>query len=134
LVRVAFAVEHGVTGVEDDVGDEVGLLLVLLDRVAFASAVALPVDVARVVAGDVLAVLHELDGEALERTLVLADAQPLDDAAGLQAQRGGAVEDFRVQRKRHANSEEIEPRKTRKTRKKTKTKGGGEAFCCLGLL
>ena len=50
--------------VEQDVADEVGFLLVLLDGVALGPAVALPVDVADVVAGDVLAVLDELDGEA----------------------------------------------------------------------
>ena len=65
--------------------DEVRLLLVLLDGVALGAAVALPVDVADVVAGDVLAVLDELDGEAAERALVVADAQALDDGAGLQA-------------------------------------------------
>ena len=82
LVGVAFAVEHRAAGVEQDVADEVGLLLVLLDGVAFGAAVALPVDVADVVAGDVLAVLDELDGEAAERALVVADAQALDDGRG----------------------------------------------------
>ena len=76
------AVEHRLAGVEQDVADEVGLLLVLLDRVAFGAAVALPVDVADVVAGDVLAVLDELDREAAERALVVADAQALDDRRG----------------------------------------------------
>ena len=97
LFVVAVAVEHRPAGVEQDVADEVGLLLVLLDGVAFGAAVALPVDVADVVAGDVLAVLHELDGEAAERALVVADAQALDDGAGLQAQSLGAGEDVGLQ-------------------------------------
>src|SRR5262249_54776275 len=102
--RRAVTVEHGVAGVEDDVGDEVGLLLVLLDGVALGPAVALPVDVADVVAGDVLAVLDELDGEAAEGALVLADAQAFDDAARLEAQGGGAGEDVGVEGQRHQNS------------------------------
>ena len=72
--------------------DEVRFLLVLLDGVAFAAAVALPVDVADVVAGDVFAVLDELDGEALVRALVVADAQALDDLPGLQAEGFGTGE------------------------------------------
>ena len=74
-------------------GGEVGLLLVLLDRVAFGPAVAFPVDVADVVAGDVLAMLDELDGEPAERRLVVADAQALDDGTGLDAEGLGAGKD-----------------------------------------
>ena len=78
-------------------GGEVRLLLVLLDRVALAAAVAFPVDVADVVAGDVFAVLDELDGEAAIGTFVIADAQPLDEGARLDAQRLGAGDDFGVE-------------------------------------
>src|SRR5262249_39010698 len=42
-------------------------------------------------------VLHELDGEATEGALVVADAQALDDGAGLQAQGLGAGDDVRGQ-------------------------------------
>src|SRR5947209_4063158 len=70
-------------------GREVRLLLVLLDRVAFRPAVALPIDVPNVVAGNVFAVLHELDREAAIGALVIADAQALDDGAGFDAERLG---------------------------------------------
>jgi hypothetical protein len=66
------------------VAGKVRFLFVLLDGVALGAAVALPVDVLDIVAGDVLAVLDELDGEAAEGALVVADAQALDDGAGLQ--------------------------------------------------
>ena len=93
LLASPVAVLHRLGAVEQDVGGEVRFLLVLLDRVAFGAAVALPVDVADVVAGDVLAVLDELDGEAAERALVVADAQALDDRAGLDPEGFGAGED-----------------------------------------
>ena len=77
---------------------EVRFLLVLLDRVALAAAVALPVDVANIVARHIFAMLHELDGEAAKRRLVIADAQTFDDGPGFDAQRLGAAKNARVVR------------------------------------
>ena len=53
---------------------------------AAGAAVDLPVDVLDVVAGDVLAVLGELDGEAVVGALVHAREVALDDQPGLQLQ------------------------------------------------
>ena len=60
-LAAAQAVVHRGAGVQEDVGAEVGLLLVLLDVVAVAAAPGDPVEVPHVVAGDVLAMLGELD-------------------------------------------------------------------------
>src|SRR5262249_25926743 len=94
LVGPAFAVEHRTAGVEQDVADEIRLLLVLLDGVTLGAAVALPVDVAQIVARHILAVLDELDRKAAIRALMIADAQTLDDGARLEAERLGAGDDI----------------------------------------
>ena len=62
---IGAAVGHGGGGVEADGGAEVGFLFVLLDVVAVGAGEDGPVEVFEFVAGDVLAVLGELDGEAL---------------------------------------------------------------------
>jgi len=80
------AVAHGGGGVEQEVGPEVGLLLVLLDVEAVAFGEDLPVQVPRVDAGGVLAVLGELDGEPPVRRPVLAGVEPLDDESCGQAE------------------------------------------------
>jgi len=49
------------------------------------------------VAGDVLAMMGELGGEASKRTLVYPDAEALDDLAGHQAHRAQLPDDLRVQ-------------------------------------
>ncbi len=64
FVGALAAVAHRVAGIEQQVTGEVGFLFVLFDGVAVGAAVTFPVDVPDVVAGDVLAVLDELDGEA----------------------------------------------------------------------
>src|SRR5262249_40290752 len=55
---------HGARRINEDKQVEVGLLLVLLQVELVGAAVDLPVEVADVVAGDVGAVLGELDAEA----------------------------------------------------------------------
>src|SRR5262249_5927187 len=90
LVGRPVAVLHRLGAVEEDVGREIRLLLVLLDRVPLGPAVALPVNVPDVVPGDVFTVLYELDGEPAERRLVIADAQALDDGSRLYAERFGS--------------------------------------------
>ena len=78
------------------VRDEVRLLLVLLDVVAVGFPVDPPVQVAEIVAGGVLAVLGELDGEAFVRAAVQAGNEPLDRLAGLPHHQGVvlAIESF----------------------------------------
>ena len=85
-MRVAGAVAHRLAGVDEQPRDEVRLLLVLLEVVALGAAVDLPVDVLDVVAGGVLAVLGELDGEPVPRAAVPAGEVALDDLPGLQLQ------------------------------------------------
>ena len=73
-------VAHGVGAVDQQVGDDVGLLLVLLDDVLVGPAEHLVVEPAGVVAGDVGAVLDELDAETpAERAAVVAGQVAVDD-------------------------------------------------------
>jgi hypothetical protein len=62
--------------------------------VAFGAGVHLPVDVPGVVAGGVLAVLGELDGEPVPRAAVAAGQIPLHHLLGVQLQAVDAGEDF----------------------------------------
>src|SRR5581483_4223199 len=53
------------------------------------------------VAGDILAVLDELDREAAVGAAVVADAEALDDRSGLQAERLGARDEVGLEEGRH---------------------------------
>ena len=72
-------VGHRAAHVEQDMSLEVRLLLILLDVEAIGAAEHLPVNILDVIAGHVLAVLGELDAEALERASVQSRDKPLDD-------------------------------------------------------
>ena len=97
LGDVAFGgVGHGLAGIEQDVGEEVGFLLVLLEVVLVGLGPDFPVDVADVVALRVLAVLGELDGEAVVGALVEAGDEALDDQAGLEVESFEASEHLRI--------------------------------------
>ena len=74
--------------VHDQVAGDVRLGLELLDVVLVGLGVDVPVEVLEVVAGDVLAVLGELDREALERAGVQAGQEALDDELGPQVEPG----------------------------------------------
>src|SRR5688572_188867 len=63
---------------------EVGLLFVLLDEMLVRSRVDLPVQRRQVVTRQVLAVLGELDAEALVGAAVQPAEKPLDDRARLE--------------------------------------------------
>ena len=76
---------------------EVGLFLELLDVVAIASRVDLPVDRREIVAGNVLPVLGELDAEPLERAAVQAGEHAFDDRARLELERAEARHDRGVE-------------------------------------
>ena len=67
LRDAARGVCHRSADVDEQLAVKVGFLFELLDVVAVAPRVDLPVHRGEVVAGDVLAVLGELDAEALER-------------------------------------------------------------------
>ena len=94
----AAAVGHAGAGVEDDGAAEVGLLLVAFDGVPVGPGEGPPVEPFEVVAGGVLAVVGELDGEAVERAAVQAGDAALDDPLGAEAQRDDLGEDGGVKR------------------------------------
>ena len=87
LRHLGAAVVHRRAAVDQQVHHHIGVLLILLDVVAVGAAEHLPVEVPRIVAHGVLAVLRELDGEALEGRAVVAHAIALHDRAREQAQR-----------------------------------------------
>ena len=79
FVLFTFTVPHRVAGIDEKVSDVIRFLFVLLDRISLVAAVSFPVDVFDVVAGNVFASLHELDGETAKRTFMIADAETLND-------------------------------------------------------
>ena len=56
---------HGSGGIEQEDGAEIGFLFVLFDDVAVGAGEDLPVEVFEFIAGGVLAVLDEFDGQAV---------------------------------------------------------------------
>ena len=84
-------------GVDDEVGAEVGLLLEALHVVLVELALGLPVEVAQLVAGRVLAVLGELDRLPVVGRAVEAGEHALGDRADAQLQAAELGEDGGVQ-------------------------------------
>ncbi len=81
--------------VEQDVGTEVGFELVFLDVEAVGAAEDLPVDVPQVVAGDVLAVLGELDAVAVVGAAVHSGDESGNHRARPQVESAQPRENFR---------------------------------------
>src|ERR1019366_4607921 len=79
-------VRHAAAGIDEKVGVEIGFLFVLLDVVAVGLAEDAPVNVANLVAGVILAMLGELDTEALVGTFMHAAQEAGDDVARNEAQ------------------------------------------------
>jgi len=75
----ARAVRHGAARVEKDDGSDVRLLLVAFDVVAVHTPQDFPIQVAQVIAWRVLAMLDELDAEAVARAPVLAGQEAVND-------------------------------------------------------
>lgn len=84
LVVVEGAVLHGTGTIEEQVATEVGFVLELLDVMAVGPGEDPPVEMARIIAGGVLAILGELDGEAVVRAAMEAGPESLDDGAGAE--------------------------------------------------
>ena len=93
----AAAVAHRLADVHDQRRPQVGLGLELLDVKAVGLAPDLPVEVAEVVAADVLAVLDELDRVAEEPAFVHAGDEPLDHLLGAEVEPAGAGDCRRVE-------------------------------------
>ena len=98
LARPARPVRHRPADVDQQVTVEVGFLLELLDVVPIAAREDLPVDRREIVAADVLAVLGELDAEALERAAVEARQEAFDDRLRLELERAEARDDGGVEK------------------------------------
>ena len=98
VIGARAAIAHRPADVEQQVAVEVGLLLELLDVVAVAARVDLPVERRQIVAGQVLAVLGELDAEALERAAVQARQEALDDRPRLQLERAEPRDDRGIEK------------------------------------
>ena len=94
---LAIRVAHRAAQVHHQVAGDVGLGLELLDVVLVGLGVDQPVDVLRVVAGGVLAVLAELDRKAVKRAGVQALQKALDDELRAQVEPRDLADDFRLQ-------------------------------------
>jgi hypothetical protein len=84
LVVVEGAVLHGAGTVEEQVAAEVGLVLELLDVMAVGPGEDPPVEMARVIAGGVLPILGEFDGEAVIGAAMESGPESLDHGAGAE--------------------------------------------------
>ena len=78
------AVAHRAAVIDQQMAAKVGFVLKLFDIIAVSAGVEPPVQVARVVAGAVLAILGELDGEAVIRTGVEAVPESFHNDFGAQ--------------------------------------------------
>ncbi len=87
---------------------EVGLFLELLDVVAIAARVDLPVERGQIVARQVLAVLGELDAEALERAAMQPGQKPFDHRPRLQLHRPEPRDDGGVEKPAGRATSEVE--------------------------
>jgi hypothetical protein len=76
---------------------KIGLFQILLEINLVGLGEDFPIDVADVVAGDVLPMLGEFDGDSLIRRAVHAGHEAFDDEAGAQVERGDARQRARVE-------------------------------------
>jgi len=97
LVERSTTIGHASRGVDEQGATQVGVFLVLLDDQLVLPAPDLPVDVAKVVARDVLTVLDKLDGLTKVRTAMHAREKPLDHISCPQFHRTDAPDCFRMQ-------------------------------------
>jgi hypothetical protein len=100
LVVARRGVVHARADVEQQVGPEVGFLLVALHKQLVGAGEHLPVDVAGAFAGVVQAVLRKLDREPVVGRLVQARDEAIDELAGeefevLEGADGGEVKRHR---------------------------------------
>ena len=98
LVKRAAAVVHRFAHVHDQRAAQVGFFLVLLDVVAVGLGPHLPVEVAEIVARDILPMLNKLDRVAEERALVHTGDEPLDHVPGTQIEPRDAGDGFGMQK------------------------------------
>ena len=89
---------HRLADVDQQRAPQVGFFFVLLDVVLVGLRPDLPVDAARIVAGDVFAVLHELDRLPEIRAAVQARQKSLDDVPSLQFQPRNPRDGLRLQK------------------------------------
>ena len=94
---LAKRVAHRAAEIHHQVAGDVGFGLEFFDVVLVGLGVDEPVDVVRIVAGRVLAVLAELDGEAVKRAGVQALQKAADDELCAQIEPRDLANDFRLQ-------------------------------------
>ena len=68
--RLGSPIAHALAGVQDEIADKIGLLLVLLQVILVGFSEDLPINLAQIIAGHVFAVLCELDRESVIRAFV----------------------------------------------------------------
>ena len=92
LARLAES--HGFAGVEEDAHRQFALLLVEFQEQAFEPAIEVPIEVAEIVAGDVIAVVGELDGLSARAAAALALGRTFGAPRGEQLELLEAAEKF----------------------------------------
>jgi hypothetical protein len=72
---------HALASVEQEITNQIGLLLVLLQVVLVGLAKDFPIDIPEIVAGDIFPVLGKLNGKAMIRTAMCPGHKSFDDDA-----------------------------------------------------
>src|SRR5207247_10997416 len=98
FVERPVAVGHAPGNIDHERATEVGLFLVLLDVEPVLAGPDLPIDVPQVVAGDIFAMLQELDGLPEVRAAVHPRKKSFDDAEGPNFQPRDALDRLRMQK------------------------------------
>ncbi len=98
LGHAAFGGEiHRGGTIHQQVSIQIRLGLELLDIKAVGLGVHVPIDLPKIIAGRVLAMLAELHRKAVIRRIVQAGEKPFDDEAGLQVQPPDLADDIRAE-------------------------------------
>jgi hypothetical protein len=88
---------HRRTHIEHEVADEVCLHLVLLDEILVAVVIDPPIDVPRIIAGDILAVPRELHREAGQRRFMVPCQRAHHEPTRFERPTGETAEDLRIE-------------------------------------
>ncbi|MCG3120255.1 MAG: hypothetical protein ALAOOOJD_02907 [bacterium] len=77
---------------------QIGFFLKLFNIITIGAAINFPIDVARIIAGGVLAIFRKLDAEAFERTAMQAAEKALNHRAGAELHAGNSRKNFGVEK------------------------------------
>ena len=75
-------------------GGKVGLLTVFFNDQPFRTGIGAPIEMAKIIAGNILAVLGKLDRETTAGTGLVPHPNPIDQSQGPEAENPGSLDEF----------------------------------------